>query len=238
MSKLLRSNRVRGAALILGCVLTAGAAHDQVREPELSDSDAEAALRLAFALLEKDVAVGVVLDRMPVGTAGRGNAAPEAEPVVADVDAALAEFAGQVASVRARRTASGVVSLEPRAGNQCLVRLRGAPITFKGAGPAHEVVYRAYRTVMAVGTPYVPPGIVGSSTPDRSSESYRVEVAADVPRGTLEDVLNAIVLQVPGLGWAVIRDQPGPPWLRQREKCSIWLFTGQSWLQTGNALVP
>lgn len=69
---------------------------------------------------------------------------------------------------------------------------------------------------------------------------YEGAVSVRLVTPTVIQVLNEVVLQVPGLGWAV-RETSWEPARGgatvNRHRCNVELFTGRSWLAISNDLL-
>jgi hypothetical protein len=157
----------------------------------------------------------------------------ENEGPPADLEDAVSQFERRNPHYVVRHR-DGVLRIRPAAETPCV---RAVEQTFDGmtaSGMAFEVVYEAVRARNRDQSPAPPPGLVGSiaSSPD----PYRTFVSVDLQQASLADILDAVVRDAPGLGWAV-RELRVPKRQRRDDdpqegletRCNVVLFAGDSW---------
>jgi hypothetical protein len=133
-----------------------------------------------------------------------------------------------------------VVRIEPFEEHPCATAAERRVGPFAASGSALDVAYWAFgHSTGKFGRDEPRPGIVSSGSV--SVVAYRALVSVDLPGGSLADMLDAIVAQAPGLGWAIqeLRDPP-PSWANPPPKmlCQVLLFSGDSWSQGGWYIDP
>jgi hypothetical protein len=189
--------------------------------------------QFAAALAKAKMPVGVVLLEKDVKSKPNSvNTAGEATIITAD--STVSVFEARYSEYRVERTAQSIV-IAPRKGGWCTAPLRSQRKSLTASGEAFEVLYRIVRTWTDDQTPYIPPGIVGSL--GERPDTYRVRVAINVVNGSLEDALNEVVVQAPGLGWAVreVSHSSGNAkgaGNKDARGCNLALFDGAGWLET------
>lgn len=160
----------------------------------------------------------------------------EDQPKVLTPEATIGAFEARHSEYRIERTGAGVV-IAPRTAGWCSRPLRSHLKSLSTSGEAFEVLYRVFRTWSDDQGPYVPPGIVGRE--DRRPDTYRLPVTVDLINSSLENALNEVVRQAPGLGWAVrevtlASSEQGTSNSRPKTipGCNVALLDGVGWLET------
>lgn len=183
----------------------------------------------------EQVPIGVVLLAGDVHTPIR--TIPDASEDRVELDVALLRFELNHPLYRVARKPFGGLTILPRASGWCAPVLQAKVPSFAATGPVFEVNYQLYRAWSRDQSQYVPPGLVGEGAdPTR----YRTVVAVDLLAPMLEEVLDAIVQQVAGLGWAIKEVRRPAPEVdaTERDGCNLALFDGQSWADTSYTLFP
>lgn len=183
---------------------------------------AEAKIPVGVVLLEKDVRS----KRRPLDTVEKGDRKT--------IDATFSIFEARYPDYQVERSPQGIV-IVPREGGWCTQPLRSHLRSLAVTGEAFEVLYRIFRTWTDERGLYVPPGMVGRDS--ERSHAYRTAVTINVTNSSLENALNELVVQIPGLGWAVretswkISDSNKSGDSAARG-CNLALFEGVGWLDT------
>jgi hypothetical protein len=227
------SSAVTSAILVL--VLTAApAAGEQMRQLSLQVAAREGTvLEFASAVARQLTPVGVVLlERDAQARPMSRTQADEQEAGRAnqDVEAAAAIFEARHPAYRVDRTDRGAVLIAPRTQGWCTSALRSERRTITTTGTAFEALFRVYRAWSGDTSHGDRPGLVGSGRADPSR--YQAPVAIQLVDATLEETLNAIVEQVPGLGWIVRETRVQVPTQNGRTvsrlACNLAQFDGSS----------
>ena len=231
--RLRRSGALWQGLLVFG--LFACPAWSQVRSLSPTETQPPDAITAARHGTVQQFALAVARSRAPVGIflphedAALGSyVEPSDLRVRAELPAeALQAFTETHRDYRIDRTAFDGLVIARRSGGPCVAVARSRVRTFVEGGSAFEILYRLHRTWSDDTSPYVTPGLLGNEDRDL----YLAPVSISVADGTLENALNEVVQQVPGLGWS-IRDENGG------QACSLGLFTGRSWVQALDWTVP
>jgi hypothetical protein len=113
------------------------------------------------------------------------------------------------------------------------------------SGSAIEVAYEVFRAADGDTSPRIPPGLVGGSQSADAADVYRQFATLNLTESTLEEALDSLVRQVPGLGWALQErldewriEKVAPGATSPAAVCQVLLFSGDSWGETGWYLTP
>jgi hypothetical protein len=188
--------------------------------------------QFAAALVGVNKAVGVIL--LAEDVRAHQRSLTDNATAARDVSLAVRAFELHHQAYHAEATPSGGLVIVPRAPSWCtrVAQSRHSVVT---SGQAFEVLYRLYRIWSSDTTPEIPPGMIGSS------DLYRTVIALNTAEASLQDTLNAVVEQVPGLGWALreryvaLKQADGQ--VTQTPACELALFDSSSWLNTSWTLL-
>lgn len=202
---------------------------------------------VAQALVASGIPTGIII-------ATGGFRPPTSRPLspadletTVNLGAVQGEFTRRHADLRWRE-AGGTLVIEPREPGPCHRALAARLGVFNADGEAIPVVQRAVRRIRREPENGVPPGFVGGglggesawAESERAIELYRTPVAVRLPDPSVEELLTEIILQVPGLGWAVRETLWEPArggGTVKRHRCIVELFTAGSWLATSYDLL-
>lgn len=240
-----RTNRIYCIIATIVSVTSYAAAQDGQATPKANAAAKRGSVeQFAAALAEARIPVGVVvLKKDSGGRTGELTMGPldKTTTLAATVD----EFETRYPEYRVGKTLDGIV-IAPRSTGWCTRPLRTLRKSLTTSGEAFEVLYRIVRAWTGDNTPYIPPGIVGVGGVDQRPDIYRMQVTVDLTEGSLEEALNAVVRQVPGLGWAVREislpsqkpqgKDPDPGSAAVLPGCNVTLFDGVAWLETSLTL--
>lgn len=224
-----------GIAAVCSVLVAAAGQEPLSNSAVLAAARAGTVEQFAAALVQANTPVGLVLLEKDVHA--KQNRLPFEPPGEAmELEVALRAFEARHPAYRAERTAFDGAVIAPRASGWCTQPLRSRLQSLTTSGQAFEVLDRIYRVWTEDRSPYVPPGVVGSTA--LRPDTYRTLVAVSVFDSSLEAALNATVQQAPGLGWAVREVRLGPGraqgGISSGEKlgCNLVLFDSRSWLNT------
>jgi hypothetical protein len=138
----------------------------------------------------------------------------------------------------------GVLAIEAAHPEKCRTTLRRSVESFSFQGNARWATRAAVRRIRGDAVPGPEPALVGSQ-PDPHGErfAYDQQVALHLFNVTIVDIMDALVRQVQGVGWALrerhfapVRSGSGeadhPGYTRSRNQCLVELYTAGSWLGT------
>lgn len=139
------------------------------------------------------------------------------------------------------RYEQGVVVIHGHQSGPCDEALERPLAEFVFAGSAIDALNRLVRQARGQQGDGVPPGLVGGGGGMRAQDGeeaaalYQTPVTVRLTSPSVEQVLNEIVLQAPGVGWAVrgteVEPAAGGGWAH-RSRCVVELFTARTWLVT------
>ena len=229
------------ACLLTMLLMLAGSASSQgVEQVRVKEEVRLSALsgtleQVAAAFADSDLSVGLVLDAAEhLSSEPRRRGAsknPEKSENLGRVTQALRQrFPGYQVKVSASH--GGVVRIEPRNGGVCGAILKMQVPKVSLAAGAADVVQRTQLLARGEPMPTSPLGFIGrGGSEDEQNARARLaaRVAVDLDGQDLGQVLDLIVKQVAGLGWALRElpldlQNPGP------RQCALSLFSGGGWM--------
>lgn len=200
--------------------------------------------QFAQALLHAGVPSAIVIVEFepPSGPPTPNWAASEAPGFVRLGDA-LTRFQEAHAGVSIAER-NGVLAIEAAYPEKCRIALRRSVESFSFQGRALWANSAAVRRIRGDAVPGPEPTLVGSQPDPRGERfAYDQEVALDLFNVTIVDIMDALIKQVQGVGWALrerhfapVRNGSGEPdhpyYTRSRNQCLVELYTAGSWLGT------
>ncbi len=195
----------------LGVALGSAWAIREVPAAVLEAARGGSVLGLASALARARVVTGTVVSaddwldmRQPPGA----DAAGRSVPLGAALDVFAKHRTGHVV-----RELDGALLVLPTPVPACAAHLARRIQALDAEGAAFEVQYQLVRAANRDRSPYVPPGLMRSGTrgldqpwPPEEDDGvlYRSLVTLHLRDVSVAEALNALVRQVPGLGWALV----------------------------------
>lgn len=191
--------------------------------------------QVAAAFADSDLSVGLVLDAAEhLSSEPRRRGAskkPEKSEDLLRVQGALRQRFPDY-QVKMNASHGGIVRIEPRNGGVCgaILKMQVPRVTLEAA--AADVVQRTQLLARGEPMPTSPLGFIGrGGSEDEQNARARLasRVAVNVDGEDLGQVLDLIVKQVAGLGWA-LRQLPLDPENPGLPQCALSLFSGGGWM--------
>jgi hypothetical protein len=200
--------------------------------------------QFAQALLHAGLPTAIVIveSEPPSGPPTPNWEAPEA-PGFATLDDALGRFQKTHAGVSIAER-NGVLAIEAAHPGKCRAILRRSVESFSFQGNARWATSAAVRRIRGDEVPGPERALFGSREDSRGERFlYDQHVALHLFNVTIVDIMDALVRQVQGVGWALrerhfapVRSGSGeadhPGYTRSRDQCLVELYTAGSWLGT------